>query len=95
MVFLGYLHTLVGLMGHVVILFLIFKEISILFSIVALTVKNKPAMREIRLRFLSWESPLEKGMATHFSIFGEFHGQRSLAGHWGPWGHKESDVTDD
>ena len=37
-------------------------------SIVALTVKNQPAMREIRLRFLSWESPLEKGMATHFSI---------------------------
>ena len=24
--------------------------------------------------------PLEKGMATHSSILGEFHGQRNLAG---------------
>ena len=38
MIFLGYLHTLVGLMGHVVILFLTFKEISILFSIVAVSI---------------------------------------------------------
>ena len=28
-------------------------------------------------------------MATHSSILGEFHGQRSLAG-YNPWGHKES-----
>ena len=33
-------------------------------------------------------------MATHFSILpGEFHGQRSLAEH-SPWGHKESDTTE-
>ena len=25
-------------------------------------------MQEIRVRFLGWESPLEKGMTTHFSI---------------------------
>ena len=30
-------------------------------------VKNLPAMRETRVRFLSWEDPLEKEMATHCS----------------------------
>ena len=30
--------------------------------------KNLPAMQEIRVRSLSWEQPLEKGMATHSSI---------------------------
>ena len=33
---------------------------------------------------------LEKGMAAHSSILGEFHGQRNLAG-YSPWGQKESD----
>ena len=37
-------------------------------------------MQETRFQSLGWEDPLEKGMATHCSIlFGEFHGQRSLA----------------
>ena len=31
-------------------------------------VKNLPAMQEILVRFLGWEDPLEKGMATHSSI---------------------------
>ena len=31
-------------------------------------VKNLPAMQETRIRSLGWEDPLEKGMATHFSI---------------------------
>ena len=31
-------------------------------------VKNLPAMRETWVRFLGWENPLEKGMATHSSI---------------------------
>jgi len=57
-------------------------------TMVALTVENLPAMREAWVRSLGWEYPLEKGMATHFSIFpGESHGQRSLAG-CSPWGHK-------
>ena len=48
----------------------------------------------MRVRFLDWEDPLEKGMATHFSILaGESHGQRSLAGH-SLWGCKESDTTE-
>ena len=31
-------------------------------------VKNLPAMQETRVRFLGQEDPLEKEMATHFSI---------------------------
>ena len=40
------------------------------------------------------EDPLEKGMATT-PIFlpGEFHARRSLPG-YRPWGHKESDTTE-
>ena len=37
-------------------------------SLVAQLVKNLPAMREIWVRSLGWEDPLEKGMATHSSI---------------------------
>ena len=39
--------------------------------------------------FLGWEEPLEKGKATHSSIWpGEFHGL------YNPWGHKELDTTE-
>ena len=31
-------------------------------------VKNLPAMQETQLQTLVWEDPLEKEMATHFSI---------------------------
>ena len=34
----------------------------------AQTVKNPPAMQETWIRSLSWEDPLEEGMATHSSI---------------------------
>ena len=37
-------------------------------SLVAQMVKNLPAMQEIWVRSLGQEDPLEKGMATHFSI---------------------------
>ena len=37
-------------------------------SLVAQTVKNPPAMRETWVQSLSWEDPLEEGMATHTSI---------------------------
>ena len=50
-------------------------------SLLAHLVKNPPVMLETRVRFLGWEDPLEKGMATHSSIPA-----------WRiPWGHKESD----
>ena len=38
-------------------------------SLVAQLVKNPPAMQEIWVRSLGREDPLEKGMATHSSIF--------------------------
>ena len=34
----------------------------------AQTVKNLPAMQEIWVRCLGWDTLLEKGMATHSSI---------------------------
>ena len=38
------------------------------FSVVAQVVKDLPAMQETWVLSLSWEDPLEEGMATHFSI---------------------------
>ena len=45
-------------------------------------VKNPPANAGDTDRSLGWEDPPEEGMATS-PVFlpGEFHGQRSLAGH--------------
>ena len=37
-------------------------------SLMAQTVKNLTAMQETQVQSLSWEDPLEKGMATHSSI---------------------------
>ena len=37
-------------------------------SLVAQMVKNLPAMWKIWVQSLGWEDPLEKGMATYFSI---------------------------
>ena len=37
-------------------------------SLVAQLVKNLPAMQVTPVRFLGWEDPLEKGLATHSSI---------------------------
>ena len=37
-------------------------------SLIAQLVKNLPEMQETRVRFLGWEDPLEKRMATHSNI---------------------------
>ena len=52
-------------------------------------------MKEIWVRFLGWEDPLEEGMATHFILFclKNPHGQRSLVG-CGPWNPKELDTPE-
>ena len=48
-------------------------------------VKNLPAMWETQVWSLGWEDPLEKGMATHFSIFAwRIPWTRSLVG-YNPW----------
>jgi len=52
---------------------------------VAQTVKNLSAMQKTLVQSPGWEDPLEKGMATHFSIpVWRIHGQRSLAS-YSPW----------
>ena len=45
-------------------------DLSIAF-LVAQIVKNLPAMQETWVRSLSWEDPLEEGMATHSSILAQ------------------------
>ena len=37
-------------------------------SLIAQSVKSLTAMQETRVRFLGWEDPLEKKMATHSNI---------------------------
>ena len=54
-------------------------------------VKNPLAVWETWVLSLGREDPLEKEMATHSSKLA--HGRRSLVG-YGPWGHKESDMTE-
>ena len=57
-------------------------------------VKNLPGMQETWVQSLSWEDPLEEGMATHSSILAwKTPWMWSLAG-YSPWGHKESDMTE-
>ena len=58
-------------------------------SLVVQLVKTLPAMHETWVQSLGWEDPLEKGKATHSTIWpGEYHGL------YNPWGHKESDMTE-
>ena len=49
-------------------LFLINLDFCVQGSLVSQTVKNLPAMQEMRVQFLGWEDPLEKEMATLISI---------------------------
>ena len=58
-------------------------------------VKNPPAIQETWVRSQGQEDSLEKGMATHSTLFTprESHGQRSLAG-YSPEGCKDSDRTE-
>ena len=37
-------------------------------SLIAQLIKNLPVMQETQVRFLGWEDPLEKEMATHSRI---------------------------
>ena len=58
-------------------------------SLLAQSVKNRPAIQETWVRSLGWEDPLEQGMAIHSSILA-WRIPRDR-GAW--WGHKESDMT--
>ena len=51
-------------------------------------------MQEMWFQSLGQEDPQKEDMATHSSILHwKSHGQRSLEG-YSPWGHKESDKTE-
>ena len=63
-------------------------------SLVAQIVKRLPTMRETWGSILGWEDPLEKEMATHFTILAwKPHGQRTLVG-YSPWCHEEPDTIE-
>ena len=48
----------------------------------------------MRVQFLGWEDPLEKGMATHSSILAWRIPWTEEPGSYSPWGCKESDMTE-
>ena len=56
-------------------------------------VKNLSAMQETQVQSLSWEDPLEKVMATHFSILAWKIPWTEKPGGSSPWGRKEWDTT--
>ena len=60
----------------------------------SLAVKRLPAMQETRVQSLRWEEPLEKEMATHFSILAWRIPWTEEPGGYGPRGHKESHTTE-
>ena len=57
-------------------------------------VKNLPAMQDTQVQSLGWEDPLEKGMATHFSILAcEIPWTEELGGLQSMGGLKKWDTT--
>ena len=56
-------------------------------------VKNLPAMQETQVRFLDWEDPLKKEMATHSSILAWEIPWTEEPGRLQSMGLKESDTT--
>ena len=64
-------------------------------SLVAQTAKPLPVMREIGVRSLGREDPLEKEMATHSSTLAwEIPWTEDRGGLYGSWGQKESETTE-
>ena len=57
-------------------------------------VKNLPAKQETRVRFLSWEDPLEEEMATHSSFLAWGIPCTEEPGRLQSMGHEELDMTE-
>ena len=57
-------------------------------------VKDLPAMLETWVRSLGQEDPLENGIPTHSSILAWKIPWTEEPGRYSPWGHKESDMTE-
>ena len=62
-------------------------------SLVVQTVKNLPAMQETQFRSLGREDPLEKEMATHFSILAWRIPRAEEPGGLQSMGSQEADTT--
>ena len=62
--------------------------------LVAQKIKNLPAMQETRVRSLSQEDPLEKGMVTHSSILAWRIPWTEEPGGYTSWGHEELDAIE-
>ena len=60
----------------------------------AQTVKNLPAMQELWVQSLSWDDPLEKGMATHSNILAWRFPWTEEPGRLQSVGRKELDTTE-
>ena len=63
-------------------------------SLAAQTAKNPPAMWEAWVWSLGWEDPLEESMVTHSTILARRIPMDRGAWQSTPWGHKESDMTE-
>ena len=58
-----------------------------------LSIKNLPAMQKTLVRFLAWEDPLEKEMATHSNILAWEIPQTEERGGLQSMGSQESDFS--
>ena len=63
-------------------------------TLVAQTVKNLPAVWETWVQSLGWETPLEKGMATHSNILAWRILWTEEPGSYSSWTYKEWDRTE-
>ena len=63
------------------------------FSLIAQSIKNLPEVQENQVRFLGWEDPLEKEMATHSSILAWIIPWTEEPGRLQFMGSKEPDMT--
>ena len=63
-------------------------------SLIAQSVKSLTAMQETRVRFLGWEDPLEKKMATHSNILAWEIPWTEEPGGLQTMGSQESDTTE-
>ena len=63
-------------------------------SLMVQMVKNQPIMQETWVQSLGWDDPLEKGMATHYSIFDRKIPRTEEPGSYSSWGCQESDTTE-
>ena len=60
-------------------------------SLIAQLVKNPSAVQETQVRFLGWENPLEKDMATHSSILVWEIPRTEEPGGYSPWDLKRDE----